>query len=186
VHEREAWWKSVVEAKYDSSWAGWYSLDPPGSNGVGLWKNIRKGWSLFCSHTRLILENESRIRFWDDVWCGEMLIKKAFLVVYDIAHDKDALVTAHLVLEDGSYQWDVSFFRAAHDWEVDILTSFFTLLYSTRVDCEGEDQLWWSPSHKGKFDVRSFYKALACKEAFHFPWKSIWRTKVLLKVAFFT
>jgi hypothetical protein len=42
-----------------------------------------------------------------------------------------------------------------------------------------------SPSHKGKFDVRSFYKTLACKEAIHFPWKSIWRTKVPLKVAFF-
>jgi len=75
----------------------------------------------------------------------------------------------------------------AYDWEVDVLTSFFTLLYSysTRMDCEGEDQLWWSPFNKGKFDVRSFYKALAWKEAVHFPWKSIWRTKVPLKVAFF-
>jgi hypothetical protein len=95
------------------------------------------------------------------------------------------VVAAHLVLENKSYQWEVSFFRVAHDWEVDVLVSFFTLLYSTRVDHEGEDQLWWSPSHKGKFDVRSFYKALTCKEALHFPWKSIWRSKVSLKVAFF-
>jgi hypothetical protein len=73
----------------------------------------------------------------------------------------------------------------AHDWEVDVLASFFFLLYSTRVNYDGEDQLWWSPSHKGKFDVRSFYKALTCKEAIHFPWKSIWRTKVPLKVVFF-
>jgi hypothetical protein len=58
-------------------------------------------------------------------------------------------------------------------------------LYSSRVNYDGEDKLWWSPSHKGKFDVRSFYKALACKEAIHFPWKSNWRTKVPLKVAFF-
>jgi hypothetical protein len=71
------------------------------------------------------------------------------------------------------------------DWEVDVLASFFSLLYSTRVNCDGKDQLWLFPSHKGKFDVRSFYKALACKEAIHFPWKSIWRTKVPLKVAFF-
>jgi hypothetical protein len=38
---------------------------------------------------------------------------------------------------------------------------------------------------KGKFDVRSFYKTLACKEAIHFPWKSIWQTRVPLKVTFF-
>jgi hypothetical protein len=53
------------------------------------------------------------------------------------------------------------------------------------VNYDGEDKLWRSPSHKRKFDVRSFYKALACKEAIHFPWKSIWRTKVPSKVAFF-
>jgi len=170
AHEREAWWKYVVDAKYASTWAGWCSLDPPGSHGVGLWENIRKGWSLFRSYTRLILGVGSRIQFWDDVWCGEMPLKEAFLVLYDIARDKDA---------------HVSFFRAAYDWEMDVLASFFSLLYSSRVDREGEDQLWWSPSHKGKFDVRSFYRALACKEAVHFPWKSIWRTKVPLKVTFF-
>jgi hypothetical protein len=52
-----------VDAKYGSSWAGWCSLDPPGSHGVGLWKNIRKGWSLLRSHTRLILGIGSRIQF---------------------------------------------------------------------------------------------------------------------------
>jgi hypothetical protein len=61
------------------------------------------------------------------VWCGEVPLKEALPVLYDIARDKDA---------------HVSFFRAAHDWEVDVLVSLFSLLYSTRVDCDGEDQLW--------------------------------------------
>jgi hypothetical protein len=39
---------------------------------------------------------------------------------------------------------------------------------------------------KGKFNVRSFYNILARKEASHFPWKSIWRTKTPSRVAFFT
>ena len=42
-----------------------------------------------------------------------------------------------------------------------------------------------SPSHKGIFDVRSFYKILANKDNPSFPRKSIWRTKAPLKVAFF-
>jgi hypothetical protein len=74
---------------------------------------------------------------------------------------------------------------------VDVLASFFTLLYSIKLHRDGEDKLWWSPSRKGKFDVRSFYKTLAYKEIFFFylfflPWKSIWQTKAPLKVAFFT
>jgi hypothetical protein len=99
---------------------------PLGHTEWGFWKNVRKGWSLLCSHTRLILGNGSRIRFWDDVWCGEVSLKEAFLVLYDITLDKDAPVADHLIVGSGSYQSDVSFFRAARDWEVDILASFFS------------------------------------------------------------
>jgi hypothetical protein len=127
---------------------------PPGSQGVGIWKNIRKEWNLFSSHTRLVLGD--RIRFQDDVWCGEMPLKEAFPGLYDIACDKNSLVAAHLILENESFQRDVKFIRAAHDWEVDIYR-------------DGKDKLWWSPSHKGKFDVKSFYKILAYKETSHFP-----------------
>jgi hypothetical protein len=31
--------------------------------GVRLWKNIRRGWSLFCNHTRFELGDGSKIRF---------------------------------------------------------------------------------------------------------------------------
>jgi hypothetical protein len=78
---------------------------------VGLWKNIRKGWSLLSSHTKLILGKRSRIYFWDDVWCGEMPLKEAFPVLYDIALDKDALIADHLVVVSGSYQWMLASFK---------------------------------------------------------------------------
>jgi hypothetical protein len=64
------------------------------------------------------------------------------------------------------------------------MASYF-LLYSNRGRRGGEDKLWWTLSCKGKFDVRSFYKILACKDNSSFPWKSIWWTKAPLKVAFF-
>jgi hypothetical protein len=67
-----------------------------------------------------------------------MSFKEAFPVLYGIAHDKDTIIVAHLVSESGSFQWDVSFIQAAHDWEVDVLASFFMLLYSIRVGSEGE------------------------------------------------
>jgi hypothetical protein len=44
----------VVDSKYGSSWGGWCSSEPIGigAYGVGLWKNIRRGWVKFCSHTK--------------------------------------------------------------------------------------------------------------------------------------
>jgi hypothetical protein len=70
---------------------------------------------LFCSHTTFELGDGSKIRFWDNVWCGEITLKEAFSVLYGIAHDKDALIAAHLDSARGSLQWDVSFIRAAYD-----------------------------------------------------------------------
>jgi hypothetical protein len=92
-----------VDAKHGTTWDGWCSLDPSGSHKVGLWKNIRKGLSLFCSHTRFILGDGAMIRFWDDVWCGEMSLKEAFPILYGIARDKNVLVAAHLVSKNGSF-----------------------------------------------------------------------------------
>jgi hypothetical protein len=125
--------------------------------------------SLLYSLTRFELGDGSKIRFWDDVWCGESPLKVAFPALFDIAREKNAFVANHLDLFSGSVQWDVNFIRATHDWELAIVTSFFTLLYSLRGRREGEDKLWWSPSRKGKFDVRSFYTVLACNNVRPFP-----------------
>jgi hypothetical protein len=35
VHEREAWWKVVVDAKFNCDWGGWCSIDPLRSHGLG-------------------------------------------------------------------------------------------------------------------------------------------------------
>jgi hypothetical protein len=45
--EREALWRVVVEAKYDSLSGGWCSKEVVGPFGVGVWKHIRRGWGCF-------------------------------------------------------------------------------------------------------------------------------------------
>jgi hypothetical protein len=59
-----------------------------------------------------------------------------------------------------------SFFQLVHDWELEVLASF---LYSHKMSREGEDKIWWVPSNKGNFDVRSLYNIMASKEAIPFP-----------------
>jgi hypothetical protein len=46
----------------------------------------------------------SKIRFWDDVWCGEMTLKEAYPDLYSIACVKDASVAVHLDFSSGSLQ----------------------------------------------------------------------------------
>ena len=69
-------------------------------------------------------------------------------------------------------------------WKCGFFASFFRVLYLIRVRRESEDKLWWVPSKKGVFAVRSFYCVLVWIDGSHFPWK-IWRTKVPLGVVSF-
>jgi hypothetical protein len=156
-------------------------LIPLGRMGWGFGRILGGVGVYFVATPDLKLGDGSKIRFWDDVWCGELALKVAFPVLYGVACDKNACVAAHLDFSSGSLQWDVSFLRAAHDWEVDVLASFYTLLYSHRERREGVDKLWWVPSLKGKFDVRSFYRVLACKDDASFPRRVFGRLRFLLK-----
>ena len=63
--------------------------------------------------------------------------------------------------------------------------SFLDQLYSCEISHGNIDHICWSHSKKGKFKVKLFYKALFNLDHEVFPWKSIWRTEVPTRVAFF-
>jgi hypothetical protein len=86
---------------------------------------------------------------------------------------------------NGVVEWNVIFVRAIQDWEMDVISLFFELLYSCKISRGNADCIWWFPSKKGIFEVKSFYKILSSLATEVFPWKSIWRSKVPTRVAFF-
>jgi hypothetical protein len=59
------------------------------------------------------------------------------------------------------------------------------MLYLVRMRREEEDKLWWVPSKRGLLSVKSFYKVIGCHDGVRFPLKSVWRTTIPLRVAFF-
>jgi hypothetical protein len=63
--------------------------------------------------------------------------------------------------------------------------AFFDLLYFLRLKQDGEDRIWWIPSKRRTFEVRSFFQELYSLGGSPFPWKSIWRVNVPLRVSFF-
>jgi hypothetical protein len=64
------------------------------------------------------------------------------------------------------------------------LASFYRCLYSCKLRGDREDKVWWVPSCKGIFEVKSFYRALSPCGSLSFPSKSIWRSKAPPRVAF--
>ena len=48
--EKAAHWRQVIAVKYGYGWGGRYSRPTNGPYGVGLWKNISRGWPSFSRH----------------------------------------------------------------------------------------------------------------------------------------
>lgn len=58
------------------------------------------------------MANGFKVRFWNDLWCGDKALKEAFPDLYGV---KDAFLVAHLEFFDDSNKWNVSFARVAYD-----------------------------------------------------------------------
>jgi hypothetical protein len=152
---------------------------------MGLWKNIRKEWETFSGFDRLEVGEGVRTKFWHDLWCWDIVLKEVFLVLFGIASVKDAPVADNMEILGGSTQWNMSFVRKAHDWEVDVFASFFQALHSAIVSRDHANRLWYVSSKKGLFKVKSFFNSLACSEGSRFPWKSVWWTRAPSRAVFF-
>jgi hypothetical protein len=130
-----------VDSKCCSLRGNWCSLEPIGTFGVGVWKNIRKGCDSLSHFSRSVMVDGSKISFWHDWWCGDIALKVAFPTFFGIACLKDTIVVDNLKRLGDSFQWNVSFIREAHDWEVDVFASFFQLLHSVKVNRDNKDSL---------------------------------------------
>ena len=58
-------------------------------------------------------------------------------------------------------------------------------LYNTNIQQGKDDTLVWTPSPQQGFQVKSYYNTLQGGGA-DFLWKSIWKTCIPLRVAFFS
>lgn len=92
-----------MNSKFGKLWGGWCSNDPLGFYGEGLWKNIRRSWGMFFSHTRLEVGDGSKIRPLHDLWCRDKALTETFPELYSITCMKDASVVVHLELSSCSH-----------------------------------------------------------------------------------
>ena len=65
------------------------------------------------------LGDGKRIRFWDDVWCGENPLSVTFPSLYLLVESKGAMVAEVWDTTRGEGAWHPKFVRPFNDWELD-------------------------------------------------------------------
>lgn len=152
------------------------------SYGSGVWKGIRKGWDSFERHISFDIGNGAKVRFWKDKWCGELELWRLFPSLFNLAVDKDCLVSSVLQVEEGRVVWNPIFRR---NLGIGVGLPFFAKLYSQQIDSSRDDKVRWATSSSKKFSVKSYFYILPGRGGFSFPWKTVWKSISPSRVDFF-
>ena len=171
--QRDALWRKVIEAKYEDKGGGWCTKLVSRTNGVSVWKSIRSGWLDFSKFLRCDVGDDTRVKFWEDVWCRDCSLKEAFPELYSISWIGEYSVSEVMRFFDGRLHWDILFHRPSQDWEPESLDLFWDVIYSTNVRGIGVDKLCWKPAISRCFEVQGFYHSLSPPSVTDFPWKMV-------------
>ncbi|RVX00739.1 putative ribonuclease H protein [Vitis vinifera] len=183
--ERESFWKLIISTKYGEEGGGWISREVREGYGVGLWKEIRKEGVLMFKNVFFTVGDGRRVKFWKDIWCGNIPLCEAFPSLFAFAVSQDAWVADCWDSMGDAGGWYPCFSRPFNDWELEAVASLLSFLQGKRLNVGMEDRVLWNASKNGIFSVKSLYNTLDSGGAVPFPWRIIWSPCVPTKVGFF-
>ena len=166
-------------------WGGWCTGSIVGPYGVSLWKYISRGWTFLSCYIVYEIGDGSRVKFWRDRWCGETPLVASYPELFRFCHDKEGSVAEPMKFTNGVLHWDVSFFRAIHNWELEAMLSFMDTIYGTSIKGIEEDKMSRKVDRTKGFMVNAYYFLLVGSNDSSFPWKSIWKLRIPSRVVFF-
>ncbi|RVW85171.1 Transposon TX1 uncharacterized 149 kDa protein [Vitis vinifera] len=172
--------------------AVWDGVEERMRKRLALWKRqfISKGgeslsFGALWLACRSILWDGRRVKFWKDIWCGNIPLCETFPSLFAFAVSQDAWVEDCWDSMGDAGGWYPCFSRPFNDWEMEVVASLLSFLQGKRLIVGMEDRVWWNASKNGIFSVKSLYNTLDSSGAVLFPWRIIWSPCVPTKVGFF-
>lgn len=121
---------------------------------------------LFFPHTRFLLGNGLKIRFWKDLWWGETTLDTTYPRLLRIAMHKSAMVVEVLSLGINGINWNLLFTRDLYEWEISIVGELMENLCLVFIDRADRDSRIWAPSADDTFSFKSFFNILIPDQSF--------------------
>ncbi|RVX01036.1 hypothetical protein CK203_022884 [Vitis vinifera] len=90
--DKEALWKQVFLAKYGQEDFGWRTKKVVGVFGVGVWKEILKEAGWYWENLAFKVGKDNKIRFWTDLWCGDIALSQRFSHLFNLAAHRNATI----------------------------------------------------------------------------------------------
>ena len=156
-----------------------------GSFGVGLWKDIGKEVTQIRQNCSFKVGNGCKVRFWEDVWCGEASFCSSFPSLYEVASSKGDMVADLLEINGTEGGWNFRFERHLNDWELEEAQRFICTVSTKSLNPLSVNRIWWNGENDGMFSVKSSYDLYDGGRPHLVPVNMIWNPIVPTKVGFF-
>ena len=112
--------------------------------------------------------NGSRIRFWEYIWCDDVVFSNCFVDLYRLSMAKIFSISKMLVAQFGStpYGWDLHFHRNLHERELDNYVNLTTLLDTVHLHEDMAHSRICIPNNSRGFSSKSAFAALQQEDGF--------------------
>ena len=178
-------WRNIISLKYGMEDGRWFSNTRRGSYRVDLLKDIRKEVIHMRQKCSIEVGNGCKVRFWEDVWCGEVPLCSSFPSLYEVDSSKGAKVAELWEVTGTRGGWNFRFEKHFNDWELEEAQRFICTVSTKSLSPLSVDRLRWNGAKDGMFSVKSSYDLLEGGRQQLVPVKMNWNPLVPTKVGFF-
>ena len=152
---------------------------------IYIYITIRNGWENIRTHSRFIIGDGTRVKFWKDLWCENQSLEDAFPNLFNLAVNKEGWVAEDWEEDGVRGSWGLRFNRHLNDWEVGEVESLLSKLHPLTIRSGVDDLLWWRENKNGTFSVKSFYDSFSRGTRPPFLARVIWTPWVPIRASFF-
>lgn len=182
------WGWRMLEAKTDDicfnllkrKYLGRSSLQINKWDGSQFWKGVHRTKENLKWGCRAKVGNGNNVRFWEEVWVGEVPLKLELPSLYHLCGDKECLVSDYWE-GDG---WHITFRRALGDEDMKEWERLIVLLDDFRLN-EEPDHFEWVLDKLGRYTTRSMYRRLTFRGVSNRRMSKLWKSKLPNKIKIF-
>ena len=184
-------WCKVIKSKYGIQNNNWDVGFGRRTTFRCPWKFISMVSNEFLPRVKLKVGNGDRIRFWEDVWCGDFSFKEAFPSLYRVSTLHNAPLSSFISHHRSSlgvgHSWNFHLRRDLNVREIDELIGLLSRLESARLCQAITDRRVWGFESSGLFTCKSFFNSLIDSSTFSLfsPFSFIWRVNIPSKIKVF-
>ena len=184
--ESTSLWHQVILSIYGTHSNGWDANTIVRWSHRCPWKAIAQGFQDFSKYTRFIVGDGERIRFWEDLWWGDQILKDQYPRLFRVVMDKNIPISS-ILGSSRPFTWNFNFRRNLSDFEIEDLERLMRSLDCMHISTSASDARSWSLCSSGLFTVKSFFTGLSqmSDSSPFFPTKFVWKSQVPFKVKAF-